>query len=254
MSPVIFFNLIMGIIGSFQVFTAGFLHDRRRPAKRDPVLRALHLSQRFPRLEMGYASALAWVLFLIILVLTLLTFKYLADGCYYEEPGRRHGNETRTNSSAATASRQSGRLPASQRRASGARIMWLVLLAGVGMFMSCPSSGCSAARSRPSSRSFEFPPQFIPDPVMLENYVAALTYKPFGLYLAQHADHRRLNVIAVLLSASFVRLRLCAHPLPRPRFLVRHGARHHDAAVLVIDGAALHHVTALGWIDTLTCR
>ena len=52
-SPVIFFNLVLGIISSFQVFTAALRHDRRRPGQRDALLRALPLPQRLPVLQDG---------------------------------------------------------------------------------------------------------------------------------------------------------------------------------------------------------
>jgi multiple sugar transport system permease protein len=87
MSPVIFFNLIMGIIGSFQVFTAGFLITDGGP-QNATLFYVLYLYRNaFEYLEMGYAAALAWVLFFIIMGLTLLIFKYVGSLVHYEEPG-----------------------------------------------------------------------------------------------------------------------------------------------------------------------
>jgi multiple sugar transport system permease protein len=87
MSPVIFFNLIMGIIGSFQVFTAGFLITDGGP-QNATLFYVLYLYRNaFEYLEMGYAAALAWVLFFIIMGLTLLIFKYVGGLVHYEEPG-----------------------------------------------------------------------------------------------------------------------------------------------------------------------
>ncbi len=48
MGPIIFFNLIIGIIASFQVFTAGFLITDGGPAERDAVLRAVPVPHRLP--------------------------------------------------------------------------------------------------------------------------------------------------------------------------------------------------------------
>ncbi len=87
MSPVIFFNLIIGIIGSFQVFTAGYLMTKGGPnnATLFYVLYTYNTAIRY--MDMGYASVLAWVLFLIMLGLTLLVFRYVGRMVHYEEVG-----------------------------------------------------------------------------------------------------------------------------------------------------------------------
>ncbi len=85
MSPVIFFNLIIGIIGSFQVFTAGHLITNGGP-QNATLFYVLYLYRSgFQNLEMGYSAALAWVLFVIIMALTLFVFKYLGSRVYYED-------------------------------------------------------------------------------------------------------------------------------------------------------------------------
>ncbi|MDI9547854.1 MAG: sugar ABC transporter permease [Chloroflexota bacterium] len=85
LSPVIFFNLIMSIIGTFQVFTAGFLITNGGP-QNATLFYVLYLYRNaFEYLSMGYAAALAWVLFLIILVLTLLIFRYVGGMVHYED-------------------------------------------------------------------------------------------------------------------------------------------------------------------------
>ena len=85
MSPVLFFNLIMGIIGSFQVFTAGFLMTDGGP-QNSTMFYVLYLYRvGFRNLEMGYAATLGWLLFFIILLLTLVVFRYIGRNVYYEE-------------------------------------------------------------------------------------------------------------------------------------------------------------------------
>ncbi|HCE17754.1 MAG TPA: ABC transporter permease [Anaerolinea thermolimosa] len=85
MSPVLFFNLIMGIIGSFQVFTAGYLLTDGGP-QNSTLFYVLYLYRvGFRNLEMGYAATLGWLLFFIILVLTLIVFRYIGRNVYYEE-------------------------------------------------------------------------------------------------------------------------------------------------------------------------
>ena len=84
MSAVIFFNLIMGIINSFQVFTAGFLITNGGP-QNSTLFYVLYLYRTgFQFLNMGYASALAWVLFFIILVFTGIIFRTVGRQIYYQ--------------------------------------------------------------------------------------------------------------------------------------------------------------------------
>jgi multiple sugar transport system permease protein len=84
MSAVIFFNLIMGIISSFQVFTAGFLITNGGP-QNATLFYVLYLYRvGFQQLNMGYAAALAWVLFFIILVFTIITFRTVGRSVYYQ--------------------------------------------------------------------------------------------------------------------------------------------------------------------------
>lgn len=87
MSPVIFFNLIMGLIGTFQVFTAGYLITSGGP-QNATLFYVLYLYRNaFQYLRMGYAAALAWVLAFIIMGLTVFVFRGLGRRVYYEEVG-----------------------------------------------------------------------------------------------------------------------------------------------------------------------
>ena len=84
-SPTIFFNLIMGIIGSFQVFTASYIMTPGGGPGYSTLFYVLYLYQKaFRYLQMGYASALAWILFAIVLALTLVVFRTSARWVYYE--------------------------------------------------------------------------------------------------------------------------------------------------------------------------
>lgn len=86
LSPVLYFNLIMGIIGTLQSFTTVFVMTGGadgNPA-RSTLFYALYLfSVAFYDLRMGYASAMAWVLFLLILGLTLLATKLTEKRIHY---------------------------------------------------------------------------------------------------------------------------------------------------------------------------
>lgn len=82
-TTVIFFNLLMGIIGSWQVFTSAFVITSGGPAN-STLFYVLYLyRQGWEYFRMGYASALAWVLFFIILFFTLMVFRS-SGWVYYE--------------------------------------------------------------------------------------------------------------------------------------------------------------------------
>jgi multiple sugar transport system permease protein len=85
MTPVIFFQLIMGIIGSFQVFTQAYVMTDGGPHYAS-LFYVLYLYRNaFKYFKMGFASALAWILFLILLGLTVLVFRSAALWVYYEK-------------------------------------------------------------------------------------------------------------------------------------------------------------------------
>ncbi|MEN6480235.1 MAG: sugar ABC transporter permease [Anaerolineales bacterium] len=74
MSPIIFFNLVMGVINSFQVFTSSYLMTQGGPNYATYFYMLYLYDTSFRYFRMGYGSALAWVLFFIIMSLTLLNF------------------------------------------------------------------------------------------------------------------------------------------------------------------------------------
>jgi len=83
-TPAVFFNIVLGIIGSFQVFTAAFIITAGGPANATLVY-ILHLYRSaFENGKMGYASALAWFLFLVILAFTIAQLLMAKFWVYYE--------------------------------------------------------------------------------------------------------------------------------------------------------------------------
>ena len=84
LSPLIFYNLVMGLIGSFQVFTQAKVMTDGGP-NNDTLFYVLNLyRQAFDFHNMGYASAMAWVLFVLVLILTLVVFRSSRSLVYYE--------------------------------------------------------------------------------------------------------------------------------------------------------------------------
>lgn len=86
LSPTIFFNLIMGMIGALQVFMQAFVLLGREGGESNQLLFfVLYLYRKaFFDYEFGYAAALAWILFAIILTFTLLVIRSSALWVYYE--------------------------------------------------------------------------------------------------------------------------------------------------------------------------
>jgi len=83
-SPVIFFNLVMGTIGTFQYFTNAYVMTQGGPINATLFYNLYLYNNAFRYFRMGYASALAWVLFVIILLFTLLIFRSSSAWVYYE--------------------------------------------------------------------------------------------------------------------------------------------------------------------------
>ena len=86
-TPVIFFNLIMGMIATFQEFVQPFIMTNGGPID-STLFYALYLYQNaFVYFKMGYASAMAWLLFILILGFTFLIFRSSARWVYYGGKG-----------------------------------------------------------------------------------------------------------------------------------------------------------------------
>jgi multiple sugar transport system permease protein len=92
-SPVVLFNLILGIIGSFSAFSLAYVGTAGGPAYATWFF-VLHIVQTgFNFLEMGYASALAWIFFLILMVFTVVQLRLSRRWVYYAgEVKEEHGS------------------------------------------------------------------------------------------------------------------------------------------------------------------
>jgi len=84
LTPTIFFNLVMGIIGSFQVFTTAFIATGGGPHYATLFYLLYLYRNAFDYFKMGYASSLAWVLFVVVLIFTLIQFATARRWVYYE--------------------------------------------------------------------------------------------------------------------------------------------------------------------------
>ncbi|MCS6770678.1 MAG: extracellular solute-binding protein [Kiritimatiellae bacterium] len=85
MTPYIFFNLVMGLIGTFQIFTQAFIMTQGGPVN-STLFFAYHLfNNAFRYLHMGYAAAMAWFLFLIVVLITAFQMRTSKRWVHYEE-------------------------------------------------------------------------------------------------------------------------------------------------------------------------
>jgi multiple sugar transport system permease protein len=76
LTPTIFFSLVTGLIGTFQVFTQALVMTSGGPNDSTHFYMLYLYQQAFQSIRMGYASALAWVLFFIIMAVTLVQMKF----------------------------------------------------------------------------------------------------------------------------------------------------------------------------------
>jgi multiple sugar transport system permease protein len=84
MTPTIFFTLIVGFIGSFQSFASALIATEGGPADATLFILLLLYYHAFRFFHMGYASAIAWLLFAIIMALTLIQFALARRWVHYE--------------------------------------------------------------------------------------------------------------------------------------------------------------------------
>jgi multiple sugar transport system permease protein len=83
LSPVIFFNTILTTIGSLRVFDAAFVLTSGGPAKSTLFYVYYLFNRAFVHFNMGYASAMAWLLFAIVLVLTVIQVRFGKKWVHY---------------------------------------------------------------------------------------------------------------------------------------------------------------------------
>ncbi|HHT94724.1 MAG TPA: sugar ABC transporter permease [Clostridiaceae bacterium] len=87
LTPIVFFNLVMQTINAFQEFTTPFVITSGGPAKSTYLYAMLIYENGFKFLKMGYASALSWLMFIAIIIITALVFKSSPYWVYYGDGG-----------------------------------------------------------------------------------------------------------------------------------------------------------------------
>jgi multiple sugar transport system permease protein len=86
LTPYIFFNLVMGIISYLQIFTRAYVITGLNSPNDSLLFYVYYLfNNAFMYFKMGYASAMAWILFLVILALTAINLRLSKKWVYYQE-------------------------------------------------------------------------------------------------------------------------------------------------------------------------
>ena len=84
LTPTIFFNLIIGIISVFQYFIPAYVMTSGGPQYATTFYSLYAYQNAFEDFKLGYASAMAWILFIIIVFFTWLAFKGFAGKVFYQ--------------------------------------------------------------------------------------------------------------------------------------------------------------------------
>lgn len=87
LTPILLFNMVMQTISAFQEFTGAFVITNGGPMKSTYLYGMMLYNNAFVHFKMGYASAQSWILFIIIIFITLILLKSSKHWAYYEDGG-----------------------------------------------------------------------------------------------------------------------------------------------------------------------
>ena len=138
-----------------------------------------------------------------------------------------------------------------KRNSKRGRIFAYIVLILVSVLMLFPFLWLVASSLKSQLAIFDYPPTLIPNPPIWQNYVDAMTFRPFGLYLRNSLAIATLNVTAVVLTSS-----LCAYGFARIRFKGRDFWFSIVIATLLLPSIVtlvpqFIIFTRLGWVDSI---
>lgn len=88
LTPIIFFNLILQLVQAFQEFDGPYLITGGGPSRQTYLLPMYIYDSAFGRYQMGYSSALSWILFIMIMIFTAVLFKSSKHWVFYADGGK----------------------------------------------------------------------------------------------------------------------------------------------------------------------
>ena len=86
-TPILFFNILMQLVNAFQDFTGAFVITNGGPLNSTYLFALKLYDEAFTYYKVGYACALSWVLFVMILLFTSVFFRFSNAVTYYEDGG-----------------------------------------------------------------------------------------------------------------------------------------------------------------------
>ncbi|ASA25184.1 carbohydrate ABC transporter permease [Paenibacillus donghaensis] len=89
LTPIVLFNLVMQMVNAFQEFTGAFVITNGGPMKSTYLFALKLYEEAFTFFKMGYASALSWIMFVLIMAVTAIIFRTSNSWVYYEDGGDR---------------------------------------------------------------------------------------------------------------------------------------------------------------------
>lgn len=200
LSPVLFFQLVMGIIGSLQLFTQPMFVQT--PGRSGLFYAPYIYRTGWHELRMGYASALSWVMFLVLAGLTLLVFRGARWWVSYEQ---------------ADVLMQPG---AAVTQARGVRRWaWYALVIAGGVLSLAPILWMVSTSLKSPEDLFAVPPELVSWPLRWENYVLAWTSLPFTRFVFNTLFITGLAVLAQTLVSAMVAYGFSRFDFPGRRWL-----------------------------------
>lgn len=199
-SPVIFYHLVTGIIGSLQIFTQPMFITT---PGRSGLFYAVYIYRTgWHELRMGYACALSWVLFLAIMILSLMVFKSARYWVSYE---------------------QSDILPKTATTALGSRPFqrrsWYTIVVLGGFVMLIPILWMVATSLKSSADVFAMPPKLLSFPLQWRNYLDAWLALPFWRFLFNTVFISALAVVGEVFGSALVAYGFSRFNFPGRRIL-----------------------------------
>lgn len=199
-SPVIFYHLVTGIIGSLQIFTQPMFITT---PGRSGLFYAVYIYRTgWQELRMGYACALSWVLFLAVMILTLMVFRSARYWVSYE---------------------QSDILPKTGPTALGSRPFqrrsWYTIVVLGGFVMLIPILWMVATSLKSSADVFAMPPKLLSFPLQWRNYLDAWLALPFWRFLFNTVFISALAVVGEVFGSALVAYGFSRFNFPGRRIL-----------------------------------
>jgi ABC-type glycerol-3-phosphate transport system permease component len=246
-SPTMFFNLVLGVIAALKVFTVAFIATGGGPAYSTWFI-ALHIwSQAFKYLEMGYASALAWIFTLVVLVLTIGQFRsrhwvHMKGGGQVSSMLAELADERISASSAEHGGRQ---------HRVRTRVLLHALTVTLALFALFPFIWTVASSLKTPAELVLFPPPLFPYTPQWGNYLELWRVVPFGAWLLNSLIFTIVGTFGAVASAtlvaySFARFR---YPGRDVFFIITLATIMLPVEVTIIPQYILFF--NIGWIDTL---